>query len=258
MVLPRMNPHFKPLSPCLKRRNNGNANKDRKSVRWSGSLEEIHYIPPREKKGSRKQKAKVNLRNDEAMVDELLSELTAPIAAPEDVSLESTDANDTCSTNSEQRDSSVNTGSFTDKSEAQELQEFEGFELELEKSNDNTDQAKRDCRISKKLDDMEENTLRIIRDCEMELNSMDLALADTENEQREEECKQEKLETNKTALPSKAEIARLKVLEKILFDTSLTRGSKKSSRDSDSESVDGETTQRDSNTDNSSNQNTDL
>ena len=249
MVLPRVNPHFKPLSPCLKRRNNENANKDRKSVRWSGSLEEIHYIPPREKKGSRKRR--VNLRNDEDMVDELLLELTAPIATPEDVSLETTDLNDSCSTNLEQRDNSVRTDSFSDKTEAQELQEFEGIEIELEKLNINTDEAKRYCGISKELDDMEKNTLKILRDCERELNSMDLALADTENEQQEdlENCKPEKLETKKTALPSKAEIARLKILEKILFDTSLTRGNKKSSQnDSDSESVDSE----DLNTKNSS------
>lgn len=220
MVLPRVNPHFKPLSPCLKRRSHDgddNSVKDRKSVRWSGSLEEIHYIPPREKKSSRK--SREQHRNDRDMVDELLSELTAaPIAAPEDVSFGLMDSTD--SLDSEQWETS--SASSVEDREVQELEEFEDFELEFEKLNFNANG------LTKKLDEMEANTLRILRDCEMELNSMD----DSDEQEQNNN-------TTKSNLPSKAEIARLKILEKILFDRSLRR-SKTSLKDSDTDSTTSE------------------
>ena len=232
MVLPRVNPHFKPLSPCLKRRStdgDDNSVKDRKSVRWSGSLEEIHYIPPREKKSSRK--SREQHRNDRDMVDELLSELTtAPIASPEDVSLELSDCTDTCSMDSEQWE--TNSGSSVDDREVQELEEFEDFELELERLSLNATPEKSNCGLTKQLDKMEANALKILRDCEMQ--EMELANMDFAAEQHEQNNN-----SNTANLPSKAEIARLKVLEKILFDTSLRRN-KTSSKDSDSESVDSQ------------------
>lgn len=230
MVLPRVNPHFKPLSPCLKRRNTHgeNDNKDRKSVRWSGSLEEIHYIPPREKKSSKKSREQV--RNDRDMIDELLFDLTAPIATAEDDSLSVSDCSDTCSLDSEQRQSTISGG----EREARELEEFESFELELQRLHLNATMATSSCGLTQKLEEMEENTLKIIRDCELELHSLDITV-------------EKKLEgkNNEADLPSKAEIARLKILEKILFNTSLRRN-KKLFKDSNTGSMDGENSTKDS------------